>query len=321
MPAYDEEKLRQAQAASLDILLEVDRICRAHGIQYLLDAGTLIGAVRHQGFIPWDDDIDIAMTRENFDRFVAVLRGEKERQYRGAGRTRRTGKRQPGSKLPASSGPAAALGPSDRLPDSMELVLPNEYRGGRAFYDFTPRILYKPSRRHTDSRETKYYEGKLNHLWVDIFILDAIPDQPLLDHLTRFLQKCIYGCSMPRRFALDFSKYGTADRMKVRILAGLGRLFRMPELFALQDRLSRRFNGRRKPTKRLYYSNYQPDYLQVTLLRSWCEQTVELPFEGHSLMAPAGYDAVLREIYGDYQKLPPEAERVPSHSDDLEVLG
>ena len=285
MPNYDEKKLRQAQAASLDILLEVDRICRAHGIAYLMDAGTLIGAVRHQGFIPWDDDIDIAMTRENFDRFVNVLRGRR-----------------------------------DRLPDTMELVLPDEYRGGRAFYDFTPRILYKPSQRHADSRETKYYEGKLNHLWVDIFILDAIPDNPLLDRLIRFLQKCIYGCSMPRRFALDLSKYSSADRARVRVLAGVGRLFRMPELFALQDKLSRCFNGRRHPTKRLYYSNYQPDYLQVTVNRSWSEQTVELSFEGHSLMAPAGYDAVLREIYGDYMKLPPEAERVPSHSDELEVF-
>ena len=66
------------------------------------------------------------------------------------------------------------------LPENMELILPDEYRNGRAFYDFTPRIIYKNSRRHGDSREMDYYEGKLNHLWVDIFILDNIPDSPSL---------------------------------------------------------------------------------------------------------------------------------------------
>ena len=55
--------------ANLAVLKEIDRICRKYRLKYLLDAGTLIGAVRHQGFIPWDDDADVAMTRANFDAF------------------------------------------------------------------------------------------------------------------------------------------------------------------------------------------------------------------------------------------------------------
>ena len=55
---------------------EVDSLCRKHNIEYQLAGGTLIGAVRHRGFIPWDDDMDITMTRNNWDRFVEVCKTE-----------------------------------------------------------------------------------------------------------------------------------------------------------------------------------------------------------------------------------------------------
>ena len=60
---YNRRNLRGCQLKQLDILEEIDRLCRRHSISYWLDGGTLLGAVRHGGFIPWDDDIDIAMRR------------------------------------------------------------------------------------------------------------------------------------------------------------------------------------------------------------------------------------------------------------------
>ena len=67
---YQERQLRNIQEKELHILCAIHDICRRHGIDYWLDGGTLLGAVRHKGFIPWDDDIDIAMRKEDFPKFA-----------------------------------------------------------------------------------------------------------------------------------------------------------------------------------------------------------------------------------------------------------
>lgn len=64
--------LQAHQAALYQLLQEFDRICRKHGIQYMLFAGTALGAVRHQGFIAWDDDLDVVMLRPEYERFLAI---------------------------------------------------------------------------------------------------------------------------------------------------------------------------------------------------------------------------------------------------------
>ncbi|MCI8650785.1 MAG: LicD family protein [Anaerotruncus sp.] len=69
----NQEKLTlRYQRESLDILLEFQRVCEKSGLCYYLTAGTLLGAIRHKGFIPWDDDIDVAMPRQDYDRLVQL---------------------------------------------------------------------------------------------------------------------------------------------------------------------------------------------------------------------------------------------------------
>ena len=66
--------IKQAWAAQLEVLKEIDRVCKKHNIQYFADWGTLLGTVRHGGFIPWDDDLDIVMKREDYIKFMTVAR-------------------------------------------------------------------------------------------------------------------------------------------------------------------------------------------------------------------------------------------------------
>lgn len=68
--------LREHQLALLQMLHEIDRVCRKHNITYTLFAGTALGAVRHGGFIPWDDDLDIIMLRPEYERFLALAPDE-----------------------------------------------------------------------------------------------------------------------------------------------------------------------------------------------------------------------------------------------------
>lgn len=69
--------LERHQALIFEVMKDIDRFCRANDIRYSLSSGTLLGAVRHGGFIPWDDDADIFMLREDFDRFVKTYKSDK----------------------------------------------------------------------------------------------------------------------------------------------------------------------------------------------------------------------------------------------------
>ena len=217
--------LLHVQEANLKILKELDRICEKFRIPYVLDAGTLLGAIRHGGFIPWDDDADVVMPRNGWEAFRKVAARE--------------------------------------LPEGMKLVLPDSYGEGKRFYDFTPRIIYEYSQRREPGAEDAYYDGKLNHLWVDIFILDRLPDSPAAAKAVLLRHKALYLLAMGHRFHLDMKKYPV--KLKLPVFGGstAGKLLPMRQIFRMQEQLARCAN--RKKTSFWYYSNYEPGFIDIRL--------------------------------------------------------
>ena len=91
MIQYTEEDYRKIRKYSMETLKEFIRICEKHHLTYFAISGTAIGAVRHQGFIPWDDDMDVGMLRADYDRFIEIAKEEMDERCSGSSACRNNG--------------------------------------------------------------------------------------------------------------------------------------------------------------------------------------------------------------------------------------
>ncbi len=274
--------LSKVHETNLKMLKEIDRICRKYKIQYALDSGTMLGAVRHGGFIPWDDDVDVVFTRKNYEMFAKVVRRE--------------------------------------LPEGMTFVEPDEYHGGKAFYDFIPRILYDRSQKFEDSGKMAFYDDKISRLCVDLFILDALPDGRIRKSLTKLTQCVIYGLALGHRWKICYSDYKGMMKVFVAVLSAVGKLIPFPAVYRLWRMVS--MKDMKKNTHLYYYTNYAPNYFYVEMEKEWNDRVEEVPFESCRFFIPSGWDPYLKQVYGDYRKLPPEEKQIPEHSDmEIKIYG
>lgn len=249
---YNQEgtKLRKAQKSMLGMLIVFDKICKKHNISYWLEFGTLIGAIRHGGFIPWDDDIDVSVLESDMNKLRKVL--------------------------------------IEELPDTI------------AFQDYTvDSNAFFPYSRLRDKKTYCYHPHfiklKEQGLWLDIFQYSVITN----NSYKKFVDK------LYRRTFREIHNYG-----KVKYKSKSKQIFNKCMGYLLHPiavGLKKINEGLGKLRRNRLYACYDTSdhvYPHDTIfpLRT-------IMFEGHSFYAPNNIDAHLKEIYGDYMKIPNKDKR------------
>lgn len=249
----NDSRLLKQQKALLALLCEFDRVCRALSIPYVLFAGTLLGAVRHQGFIPWDDDLDVLMLREDYDRFLLE---------------------------------------ADSVLDREKFFLQRE------FSDHWPMFFSKLRLNHTTCLEKFHPRDPEMHqgIYMDIFPCDRAFASKTGRKIQFFASKVIIAKSLYTR------GYDTDSRKK-ELFMGLCRC--LPAAPFL--RIVKKGNG--QSGIRHSFLGAASSYEKNVFSESSFRCRTKLLFEGREYPAPAEYDAVLRQLYGDYMQIPPPEEQ------------
>lgn len=187
----DKKTLKTLQMIQLEMLVEVDRICKKSGIKYNIIAGTLLGAVRHGGYIPWDDDADVGMLRSEYEKFRKACKTELDRSrfyfqdhrntngYRwGYGKLRRKHTvflRENQEHMPYEQGVFIDIFPMDGIPDNYIL------RSIHNIHCFIIRkLLWSEVGRYADKRTGMRF-------WYEL--LSMIPDKWIFFHFDKFTKK------------------------------------------------------------------------------------------------------------------------------------
>lgn len=254
------EQFRQIQLIQLEMLLEFRRICNNNKILYSLDGGTLLGAVRHKGFIPWDPDIDVIMLRSEYDKFYfAALKDiDTDRFFLQEHRT-------------------------DRY-----------YRWGYSRIRRNNTEFIRAGHEHM-----KYRTG----IFIDIMIVDNVPDS----RAGRITNDLI--CLIIRKGL--WSEAGKVNANSILGRLGYSILSLVPVDIWYSLRRTVYTHSNRSDTKLIRrMTGKYPKRCRYGTKRSYYDRYILLEFEGYLFSAFEQYDSYLRDVYGDYMKLPPIDQRV-----------
>lgn len=203
MSIYDTETaavLDRIHQINYRFLCDFDAICERHGIRYFLAAGSLLGAIRHQDFIPWDNDVDVAMMRSEFEKLKPFLKDELD-------------------------------------PEKYELILPEDY--GEKYRDMVPYINYLGAKIKVDPDFDAFYGGKSSCMTLDFFLFDKVPDD-FRGKILVWRLEFLYGLLNAHRYSIDYANYPgilkaaawglnllgkcfTADRLRNRVIRVAGK--------------------------------------------------------------------------------------------------
>lgn len=276
--------VEEHKARALDILLEVAAFCEQNGFRYYLAFGTLIGAVRHQGFIPWDDDIDIQMPRPDYERFAAAFNAAPhERRLRAI--------------VPTDAGAHHTYLKVCDL-DTVKIEQETDYR--KSGYPGVDIDVFPIDGLPTDDMEYKRCFLQKKKLY------------------QRFqgLERTVYTED------LHFGAVSLLKLVKRVFVVLRGRLF--PHLFRAwrKDVLLERLHALETAVPFEGAELVGDDCCRFSAFgdrhpRKDYEGYVTVQFEGHGVRAPIGYDAILTRQFGDYMTPPPEGQRMSTHQNQV----
>lgn len=240
-------ELRKLQLIEKDMLDYFVEICNENGIEYWLDFGTLLGAVRHKGFIPWDDDIDIGMDRKSYNKLLSIYKNYE---------------------------------------DHPEISI-----------EFFKNRLIKIFSKKNYVLDDKLEKEKIT---IDIFPFDYYSNIKLM----KFIDKYFINLTSERN-EKGKKKFNLKNISKFWRSQILRKIFR--KKFFLKFIISDK--------EPLYVGRGLDAHFNLVLLAfDDFYPLKKIEFEGELYTVPSNYDAYLREIYGDYLKIPPESERESHHS-------
>lgn len=267
---YVSAEMKHAWAAQLEVLNDVDKACKENGIQYFAEWGTLLGAVRHHGFIPWDDDMDICMKRPDFNKFVKNVKNIMPEGYQIYNIE------------------------SDKDNDNLLARIIS----GRTI-DFSAKYLDK-------------YHGFPYVAGIDIFPLDFIaPDREEDDYLCTVIDIVNTVAKFMRMKdseneaieGEDLEKLNS-NLLSIEQLCGV-RIDRekdiIQQLNILVDQLCSLYTE--DETEELTIRAIWQKNKAYKFRNSNYKKAVRIPFENITIPVPFGYDAILKQKYGDYMKL------------------
>lgn len=267
---YNQDTLNKLKKVELEILKDFIAICKKYDLPYFATGGTAIGALRHQGFIPWDDDIDVCMLRKDYDKFMEVGPKEFGDKY-----IFMTTDSEP--KYPLMFGKMVKKG-TRFIEDAYQQA---DYPLGIYIdifpYDQTPE----------DEKLRRKYQKKTWNI-ARMHVLTLIGNPKLPDSMTGI-------------------KKGIASA-GCHVVHFLFRLFRITPAKTAKKYLTWATRCP-EPESDLYidYSYITGENLMIRTKTSF--PTIEVPFEDITVSMVRDYDSFLRPEYGDYMELPPEGER------------
>lgn len=278
---FEQEKSHvvKFQEILLKLLVEFDRVCTKYHLRYFLNGGSLIGAIRHHGFIPWDDDVDVIMYQEDFDELVKHA-------------------------------------PEEWKEDGDMRLVKYTQMGNGAILDFLHRLIYMGEEYPTNAFEKvsgKADPSLLNHCWLDIYLLNKASTNKKAQKINVLLMQAVYGLAMGHRAFVDFETYKHHDwftRFVIHVTSGVGRILPVSFISFLHEFFARRFD--KKDTPYVYETNGYAT--KMIFDRELFGDGVRVDMCGHQIMVPEKYDRYLEEHgYHNYMQFPSANVRKPMH--------